>query len=105
MKCPRCESIQVNRNGHHHGKQNYLCKQCGRQFVAFYEPRGYSNDVKKICLRMYASGMGFREIERLTGVNHNTIIYWAKQAESISPQEPEPEDTKSNAEFDESDRE
>jgi insertion element IS1 protein InsB len=54
---------------------------------------------------MYASGMGFREIERLTGVNHNTIIYWAKQAGSISPQEPESEDTQSNAEFDESDRE
>jgi transposase-like protein len=97
MKCPRCESTQVNKNGHHHDKQNYLCKQCGRQFVEFYGIRGYSNDVKEICLRIYASGMGFREIERLTGVNHNTIIHWAREAENISSQEPELEDTKNDA--------
>jgi transposase-like protein len=105
MKCPCCESTQVNRNGHHHGKQNYLCKRCGRQFVEFYESRGYSKDVQKICLRMYTNGMGFREIERLTGVNHNTIIYWAKQAENISSQGLKPQDNESSTEFDKTDGE
>ena len=37
MKCPKCKSTQISKNGHHHGKQNYICKQCRRQFVEFYE--------------------------------------------------------------------
>jgi transposase-like protein len=79
MKCPRCNSTQISKNGRRNGKQNYFCKQCKRQFLEFYASKGYSDDVKIICLRMHKNGMGFREIERVTGVNHNTIIQWAKQ--------------------------
>jgi hypothetical protein len=28
---------------------------------------------------MYGNGMGFRGIERVTGVHHTTVIYWVKQ--------------------------
>jgi transposase-like protein len=28
---------------------------------------------------MYVNGQGFRAIERITGVNHNTVINWVKQ--------------------------
>jgi hypothetical protein len=28
---------------------------------------------------MYVNGLGFRAIERVTGVNHNTVINWVKQ--------------------------
>lgn len=80
MKCPRCSSTQISKNGRRNGKQNYLCKQCKRQFLESYESKGYSDDVKIICLKMHENGMGFREIERVTGVNHNSIIQWAKQS-------------------------
>lgn len=33
MKCPDCQSTQINKNGRRLGKQRYLCKDCGRQFV------------------------------------------------------------------------
>lgn len=34
MLCPRCTSEDIKLNGHiHTGKQNHLCKSCGRQFV------------------------------------------------------------------------
>ncbi|MBP0020562.1 MAG: TetR family transcriptional regulator [Cyanobacteria bacterium SBLK] len=36
MKCPRCHSQNCSKNGHRHGKQRYLCKDCGRQFPEFY---------------------------------------------------------------------
>jgi CDP-glycerol glycerophosphotransferase (TagB/SpsB family) len=85
MKCPRCSSTQISKNGRRNGKQNYLCKQCKRQFLESYESKGYSDDVKIICLRMHKNGMGFREIERVTGVNHNSIIQWAKQSENTTP--------------------
>lgn len=34
MNCPSCSSSCIKLNGHiHNGKQNHLCKDCGRQFV------------------------------------------------------------------------
>jgi AcrR family transcriptional regulator len=32
MKCPHCQSERLSKNGHRHGKQRYLCKDCGKQF-------------------------------------------------------------------------
>ncbi|MHC5599701.1 MAG: IS1/IS1595 family N-terminal zinc-binding domain-containing protein [Nostoc sp.] len=33
MKCPRCESTLYRKNGRRNNKQNYLCKNCGKQFL------------------------------------------------------------------------
>ncbi|GAB4160509.1 MAG: hypothetical protein Fur0046_39570 [Cyanobacteria bacterium J069] len=52
--------------------------------MEFYSQRGYSEDVRQICLRMHRSGINFHEIERLTGINHNTVINWVKQQELSS---------------------
>ncbi len=34
-KCPRCGSFEISRNGRRAGRQNYLCKVCGRQFLEY----------------------------------------------------------------------
>jgi transposase-like protein len=91
MKCPKCSSKKIRKNGHRAGKQNYFCKECQRQFVEFYSPRGYSDDAKQICLNMRSKGLGFREIERITGISHNTIINWVKEAELMPPDDREEE--------------
>ncbi|MBA3921931.1 MAG: IS1 family transposase, partial [Nostocaceae cyanobacterium] len=88
MKCPHCESTQTSKNGHRRAKQNYLCKHCGRQFLESYSSKGYSDDAKNICIKMYLDGMGFRAIARVTGISHNTVINWVKQSE-ISLREPD----------------
>lgn len=31
--CPSCRSSRVKKNGHRQDRQNYLCKDCGRQFI------------------------------------------------------------------------
>lgn len=33
MICPHCQSKQLSKNGYRRGKQCYLCKECGKQFV------------------------------------------------------------------------
>jgi transposase-like protein len=78
--CPKCGTHDIRRNGHRRGKQNYQCKQCGRQFIESYSTTGYSQEVKEKCLEMYVNGMGFRGIERVTNVNHNTVIRWVRAA-------------------------
>jgi transposase-like protein len=45
--CPNCGSEKYKKNGHiHSGKQNYRCKECGRQFVRDYEFKDVG-DLKK----------------------------------------------------------
>jgi len=47
--------------------------------IESYSPRGYSQEVKEACLTMDVNGNGFRAIERMTKVNHNTVIHWVKK--------------------------
>jgi transposase-like protein len=91
MKCPNCNSDHIHKNGHRGEKQNYICANCGRQFIDRYEPKGYSHDIKRRCLTMHVNGMGFRAIERVTGVSRTTIMNWVKQVEQQLPDAYNPE--------------
>ncbi len=75
MECPECQSKHIRKNGRRRGKQNHICVNCGRQFVSNPQTQlGYSDDARLICLKMYVNGMGFRGIERVTGIHHTTVI-------------------------------
>ncbi|NJO79941.1 MAG: FCD domain-containing protein [Cyanobacteria bacterium RM1_2_2] len=86
IQCPHCQSEAVNRNGrrgsNQNHKQNYVCRNCGRQFLSTYENHRYSPEMREHCIALHRNGSGFREIERMTGVNHNTVIRWVKAAQS-----------------------
>lgn len=79
MKCHYCNSKRISKNGRKQGKQRYICKDCGKQFAEFYCHRGYGDEVKQKCLELHNKGMSFRQIEKSTGVSHNTVIQWVKQ--------------------------
>jgi transposase-like protein len=79
MQCPWCNSNHVNKNGRKKDKQNYICLDCRKQFIDSYDRRGYAQVIKQECLEMYANGMRFREIEKIKGVHHTTIINWVNQ--------------------------
>ena len=89
MICTDCQSTNINKNGHNRGKQNYICKDCGRQFLKNHSWKGDPESVKKSCLHLYVEGNGFRRIERLTGVCHNTVINWVKKAGEQLPEQPD----------------
>lgn len=63
MECPDCHSAHIRKNGKRRGKQNHICVECNRQFLDRYDPpSGYSDDVKRECLKMSVNGMGFRAV-------------------------------------------
>ena len=45
---------------------HYLCRNCGRPVKVALPTtnRGYRDELKRECLKMYVSGMGLRAIER-----------------------------------------
>jgi transposase-like protein len=101
MNCPTCQSSQIRKNGHHRGKQRYQCKNCARQFLESYSTKGYSDEVKQQCLKMYVNGMGFRGIERVSGVHHTTLIHWVRQVAIALPDAPESAEIPEIAQVDE----
>ncbi|MBD1826665.1 NYN domain-containing protein [Microcoleus sp. FACHB-61] len=42
MKCPRCESDQVRKNGRPKGHQRYLCKACRKHFFEQLSPQSFT---------------------------------------------------------------
>ena len=102
MKCPECGSTHIRKNGIKRGKQNHICHDCHRQFVIRNEaPSGYSDEMKRECLKMYTNGLGFRAIERVKGVHHTTIIKWVRAVGSKLPDAYEPDSTPQVGELDE----
>jgi transposase-like protein len=108
IECPDCQSTRVNclvslnrretkacvsrKNGHKAGKQNHICRDCGRQFIDCYQAQqGYAEKIKKECLSIYVNGRGFRAIERIKGVHHTSIINWVKQVGELLPDAYNPE--------------
>ena len=102
MQCPECGATHIRKNGKRSGKQNHIYVACGRQFIDAYElHRGYSDEVRRECLKMYTNGSGFRAIERVTGVHHTTVITWVKQVGKHLPNAYDPKTTPAVGELDE----
>jgi transposase-like protein len=102
MQCPECQSTHIRKNGKRKDKQNHICVDCRRQFIDHYSPpQGYSDAFKQECLKMYVNGNGFRQIERVKGVHHTTVIYWLKQVGANLPDAYEPESIPEVGELDE----
>ena len=101
MQCPECGSQHIRKNGHRGDKQNYICVSCRRQFIDCYEPDGYSDDVRRLCIRMSVNGMGFRGISRVTGIAHTSVINWVKQVGGCLPDAYEPAEIPQVGELDE----
>lgn len=101
MKCPKCASTHIRKNGKKKSKQNYICVNCGRQFIDYYDLQGYSEQTKRECLEMYVNGLGFRAIERLKKVHHTTIITWVKKMGNMLPDVPESEEIPEVTQIDE----
>ena len=54
--------------------------------------QGYSQEVRKLAVRMYADGLGFRQIGRQLEISHSTVMEWVKAHAEQLPDAPVPEE-------------
>ena len=88
-----CGSKSVVKNGlSRHGRQRWLCRECGRTFGET-DHRRVSEAKKQSALAHYLEGVGLRATERLVGVSHNSVMNWVLEAvkgaslRAIAPEE------------------
>ena len=77
MHCPKCRCAEAVKNGTMRQKQRYKCKACGCNYTQSTLSRTPVSQ-KIEALKLYLEGVGFRGIERLTGIHHTTVIKWVK---------------------------
>jgi hypothetical protein len=101
MQCLECQSTHVNKNLPKKGKYNYICVGCGRQFIdGYYRHKGYSENVKRECLKMSVNGMVFKQL-RESKMCIIPIINWVKQVGKLLPDFYDAETTPQVGELDE----
>jgi len=70
IACPNCSSVNIKLNGHiHNGKQNRLCKDCGRQFVVDREKRLISDSDKALIDKLLLEKISLAGIARVAQVS------------------------------------
>ena len=75
VSCPHCASDKVKKNGlKPNGKQNFLCRSCGKQFQYFYKYRGADPRNKQLVCSMAMRASGIRDIHKVLRISICTVI-------------------------------
>ncbi|MDR1956020.1 MAG: IS1 family transposase, partial [Treponema sp.] len=77
ISCPHCHNHSVKRNGKKSkSKQNFICKDCGRQFISDHERtyKGTYSWVKNLIKIMLVRGIGIRDISVVLCVSITTVL-------------------------------
>lgn len=68
--CPGCQSTHIVKNGKiHNGKQNFKCRDCGRQFVENPQQKLINRHTKDLINKLLYEKMPLAGIARVTGVS------------------------------------
>ncbi len=89
--CPKCQSIEVVKNGKVQGKQRYKCESCSLQFTRL-TPRGRPAQEKAMAVTLYTLGLSIRAIARLIGVSPTAVLKWIKTFAKTHYEKPAPGD-------------
>ena len=90
MKCTKCNSVCSVKNGVHHGRQRYKCKECGYQFT-LTKPRGKDLEQKCLAIILYINGLSFRAISKIIKVSHKAVYDWVKAFAIETYEKPKPQ--------------
>lgn len=74
MKCLKCKSEKLVKDGVNTGFQRYKCKECGYNFTTGRASKSAS--LKRLALQLYLEGLGFRAIGRVLKVSNVWIKFF-----------------------------
>ena len=87
-ECPSCHAEEVVRNGRtRHGKQNYKCRECGRQFVEDPQWRLISDETKGIVERLLLEKISLAGIARALQISELWLQQYVNQKSKTMVQE------------------
>jgi len=84
--CPACGSSRHKKNGHtRHGKQNYQCKACERQFSATVDDRLITDERRRRVEHLLRERIPLRGICRAVGVSLTWLLHFMVECFTACP--------------------
>ena len=77
--CPNCGSDRNIKSGIVNDRQRYKCKECGYFFTVNKIGKKIDDYYVNKSLQLYLEGLTYREIERILGISHVSIMNWVKK--------------------------
>lgn len=74
----------------HSGSQRYKCGECKRAYTPQAKERGYTQETRKLALRMYVEGNSQRAIARILSISPQSVSNWINAYEAQIPSAPMP---------------
>lgn len=87
--CPRCSSLDVVKSGIINERQRFRCKKCSYYFTVNKLGKGIDSYYVTKALQLYIEGISYREIERILGISHVSIMNWVKKYKIKAPEQTE----------------
>lgn len=84
--CPKCEGENIVKSGVVGGRQRFKCKKCKYYFSVNKIGKEIDKYYVVKALQLYIEGISFREIERILGVSHVSVMNWVKKYKMKAPQ-------------------
>lgn len=89
ISCPKCESPQIIKSGIVKERQRYSCKNCRYNFTVSKPGKGIDPYFVTKALQLYIEGVSYREIERLLGISHVSVMNWVRKYKVKAPENSE----------------
>ncbi len=88
--CPSCGAQEIRRNGRtRHGKQNYKCRNCGRQFVLDPTWKAITPEQYELIERMLLERVSLAGIARVLQISEDTVQRYVNAKATVVPQQVE----------------
>lgn len=79
ISCPKCKSKSYTKSGVVKDRQRYKCKDCNYYFSVAKEGKNIDSYYIIKALQLYIEGVTYREIERILGISHVSVMNWVKK--------------------------
>lgn len=86
IACPKCQSQELIKSGVIKERQRFRCKQCGYSFTVLKEGKNIDPYYVIKALQLYIEGVSLREIERILGISHVSVMNWVKKYNIKAPE-------------------
>ena len=86
--CPNCNSDKYVKSGIINNRQRYKCKSCGYNFTVNKIGKKIDDYYVNKALQLHLEGLTYREIERILGISHVTVMNWVKKYGIKRPHNP-----------------
>jgi len=77
--CPNCSATDYIKAGIINNRQRFKCKKCNYFFSVNKLGKQINDYYVNKALQLYLEGLTYREIERVLGISHVTIMNWVRK--------------------------